>query len=469
MSDGKHFLDSFFYPENVAVVGASNNQLSLNYCLFSNLVNLGFAGNIYPVNPNTDKVLGVKAFHSLKDIPGNLDLVVSAVPAIKTPDVIRECVEKHVRNVVIVSGGFSEIGVDGNRIQDEILRMLMENGIRAIGPNTLSPVNCANNFVISFHRIEKLRKGGVSFIFQSGMYDPRLTWLFDDFHVGVNKILDLGNKMDTNEVDALEYLGEDESTKVIAMHLETIKGDSRKFVQVLKAVARKKPVIILKTGRTPEGAKAAASHTSSIIKGNDLVLDSLIKQSGAIRAQNLYDFYNYTKGFEFMGEIKGSRCAIASVSGGEGVMATDICQQEGLSLAKVEQKTLDKMKEVFPSWEVPVNPFDLGVSVQFGDPVKSYMTFLAAMANDTNVDCILVQLPWFTMGFPVEVFCLPFEAARQKGKTVVIWTIAWTREIIPYIEALEEKHIPVYQYVSAAFHSLAALYRYKLMNQGLQQ
>jgi len=166
-----------------------------------------------------------------------------------------------VKGVVIVAGGFSEVGDKGIKLQAEIARLLRESGIRAIGPNSLSPINTSNNLVIGFSPHEKLTRGGLSFIFQSGLYEPRLDWILLKFNLGINKLIDLGNKMDINEVDALEYLAQDPETKVIAIHLESIAGNGREFQRLLKDTSKKKPIVVLKSGRTPAGSKAALSHT----------------------------------------------------------------------------------------------------------------------------------------------------------------------------------------------------------------
>jgi len=356
-----HFLDIFFYPTSVAVVGASRNPESINYRLVDNLVKLGFKGKIFPVNPNTDEIVGLKAYASLRDIEAEVDLVVSAVPARMTLDVMKECVDKGGKGVVVVAGGFSDAGELGRREQFEMGQLLKGNGIRAVGPNALSPINSANNLVISFMPTRKIIAGGVSLVFQSGFYDPRLNWIFCDFHLGVNKLLDLGNKMDINEVDALEYLATDDSTKAIAIHIETVKGDGKQFIQILKDSTRLKPVVVLKSGRTDAGAKAAASHTGSIARESDIVFDALLKQCGAIRAHTVEEFFDFAKAIGFLAPPKGNKMVIASLSGGEGVLAVDAGQQHGFSMAKPGSDARAKMKAIFPPWEIPLNPFDLGV------------------------------------------------------------------------------------------------------------
>ena len=277
-NDKRHFLDLFFNQQSVAVVGASRNMNAANYWLIGNLVSLKYPGKVYPVNPNASEIFGLKVYPSIRDIEGEVDLAVISVPAVQTPEVVRDCIAMGVKGVVIIAGGFSEAGANGKDLQDEVRRLLKESGIRAIGPNALSPVNSACNLMIGFGQVEKLPRGRLSFIFQSGLYQPRINYLLNEMHLNMNKLVDLGNKMDINEVDALEYFAQDDSTEVIAMHLESIAGDAQRFFQLLKEITPKKPVIVLKSGRTPAGAMAAHSHTGAITRFNDIVLDNVLRQ-----------------------------------------------------------------------------------------------------------------------------------------------------------------------------------------------
>jgi len=203
MRKADHFLEHFFGPKSVAVVGATNNAFKMNFRIMQNLVDLHFQGQIYPVNPGAQEILGIKAFARLQDIPDKIDLVVSAVPASKTMDIVKDCDDIDAKHLVIIAGGFSEGGAEGQKLHDHMAAFAKEKGIRVLGPNTLSPINTANRLAISFMPIKKMRPGGLSFAFQSGFYEPKINWILS--HMGINKILDMGNKMDINEVDALEY------------------------------------------------------------------------------------------------------------------------------------------------------------------------------------------------------------------------------------------------------------------------
>jgi acetyltransferase len=461
VKERQHFLDLFFNPKSIAVVGASTNSSKMNYNLFANLVKLEFPGRIYPINPHAEEILGRKAYPDLKSIEDEVELVVSAVPARATLNVIKDCVAKRVKGIVIVTGGFSEIGEEGRKIQAEVAQLLRESGIRAVGPNALSPINTSNNLVIGFSLRERLKRGGLSLIFQSGLYEAVVNDLC------LSKVIDLGNKMNINEVDVLEYFAEDPDTKVIAIHLESIAGDGRKFLQLLKETSKEKPIVVIKSGRTPAGARAASSHTGAIAKGRDVVLDVGLRQAGVIRAHSVEEFFDFAKAFDFLLPLKldGNRVAVASFSGGEGTIVVDLCQEKGLSLAEVNPETSQKLQKVSPPWGVSANPFDLGVCMQFHPMGEVYKVFLDSMINDENVDCIAFPIGGIPM--PEEILELML-MARERKKPVVLWLMEEMRlmtrvqEDGATIQRLESNHIPVYPSSERAIKALSAWHWYNL-------
>jgi acyl-CoA synthetase (NDP forming) len=446
----------------------------MNFRILENLVSLKYRGKIYPVNPHTEEILGIKAFERLQDIPAKVELVVSAVPAKKTMDILRQSNAIGVKHIVIISGGFSEGGGAGKQLHHNMTDFAKINNIRILGPNTLSPVNPANNFAISFNPIEKLNRGGLSFAFQSGFYEPMINWIFS--HLGINKMLDMGNKLDINEVDALEYFARDPQTEVIAMHIESLKGDGRRFYSLLKSATRIKPVIILKTGRTPSGSKAAASHTGSLARENDAIFDSVLKQAGAVRARNLEEFFDFAKAFQFLEAPQGNRMAIITLSGGEGVMATDAGDIQGLKLARLGDHTYAKLKKVFPPWDIPPNPFDAGVCMEF--QLADMMTFfetLLAIPADEYVDCSIMQLvPWTfnTDSKNTESSEDPAASLQQlyiqwllnikkMGKPFALWCSSAGKAEMALIEKIETHRIPVFRSSERAIKALATMNRYR--------
>jgi len=459
-----HSLHKFFYPESVALIGASANPIRPSFNLVGNQVKLGYQGRMYPVHPTEKEIIGLKAYPSVTSIEEIVDLAVIAVAHAQTPKCLQECIKKGIRRVVLVAGGFSEIGEEGRKIQHQMLELVRKSGIRAIGPNALSPINPRHNFAISFHPIEQLKTGGLSLIFQSGLYEPRLRWMFSTFNLHLNKLIDLGNKMDLNEVDALSYLVFDPMTRVIGLHMESMEGEGRKFLDLIhQASALGKRVVVLKSGRTEEGARAAASHTGVLVKGNDRIFDRLLKQCGAIRAYTIEEFFDLTRALERFGllTLKGDRIAVATLPGGEGVVMTDLVQQEGLKMAKTNEKTIKKLKPIFPPWEISANPFDLGVALQFNDPIRVYETLVAAMSEDENVDALHIQIPDQILFLPKEFFKL-FHRAPALGKPLALWVAGLESGTHETLQWLEDQGIPVFPTPEKAIRALSALHQLSL-------
>lgn len=472
MTSADHFLNGFFWPKSVAVVGATSNPLKINFRLTQNLVDLKFPGKIYPVNPGAQEILGLRVYPRLADIPDRIDLVVSAVPAPRTLSVAQECGALGVKRLVIVSGGFSEGGAAGRDLHRMVAAYAREQGIRVLGPNTLSPVNSAADLAISYNRVRSIKRGGISFAFQSGFYDPRIRWICSG--LGVSKILDMGNKLDINEVDALEYFAVDPDTTALAIHVESVRGSGDAFVRALKRIAERKPTIILKSGRTAAGAKAAASHTGAIAQENDLVFEGIVRQTGAIRAQNLEEFFDLAKGFAFLNAPQGNRLAVIVMSGGEGVMATDACVANGLEPAQLSSETHEILKKVMPAWEIPVNPFDGGVCLEFlvSSPFDFFNT-LKAIPTDNGVDCAIMQMPPsiadFALSVPhvtpelaekaLEQFTQGFVGLGSVGKPFAMWRSTMDAAEEHWVQMIESQRIPVFSSSARAIAVLAAMRR----------
>jgi acyl-CoA synthetase (NDP forming) len=370
-------------------------------------------------------------------------------------------VEKGIKRVTLIAGGFSEAGEEGKRVQANMARMVRQNGIRVIGPNALSPISVKAGFCISFHSIESIKAGSLSLIFQSGLYEPRSGWLLADFNYHLNKLIDLGNKMDVNEVDALGYLVEDPDTRVIGIHLESIGGKGREFLRLIrKASAQGKRVVVLKSGRTEAGAKAALSHTGALVHGNDRVFDGAMRQCGALRARSLEDFFDLTRALERFGplSLKGNRVFIATIPGGEGVIVTDLLEQEGMRLAEIGSATLDKLRAIFPAWDIPANPWDLGLTVQFHDPRSIFQTVVDAMVEEPNVDALAMQIHQAALLFPKELLEI-FHHPAKAGKPIALWLAGMDSGRHENLMWLEERGVPVFPSPEKAVRALAALHR----------
>jgi acetyltransferase len=280
----------FFEPQSVAVIGSLKEGYFGGYVVIKTLLNAEFGGKIYPVNPSYQEVLGLKVYPSIKEIPEKIDLAIIIINRRSVPDVMRECARKGIKAVIVVADGFAERDEEGAKLQNEIVEIAREAGIRIIGPNTAGIVNSANGFIPDPYEpgYKKVKPGAVAICAQTGMINPQ-AFPYGDLHYGVSKICDYGNKCDVDECDLLEYLESDPATKVIAMYLESIR-DGQRFLKISRRVAQKKPVLILKSGRTKEGAKVSASHTGSLAV-DDRIFSAACKQAGTIHLEKFREFF----------------------------------------------------------------------------------------------------------------------------------------------------------------------------------
>jgi acyl-CoA synthetase (NDP forming) len=300
-------LKCFFEPESVAVIGASRNPSKYGYSLLKNLIDLGFNGKIYPVNPNAEEILGLKAYPSVKAINENVDLAIIIVPSFKVPEVMLDCAEKRVKGVVICSSGFREAGEAGKKLEDEVVAIAKKAGIRVVGPNTTGILNATNNFTTSFVPLPRFKRGNVAFIAQTGLFAAAaFWWIISKQPFGVSKIVGLGNKCDVDDAEVLEYLADDEETEVVAIYMEGVK-DGRRLFETFKKVSKIKPIVVLKSGRSPAGVKASLSHTGSLAV-KDEIFDAVCKQAGVIRVGgDLDELLDVTKAFALQPLPKGIR------------------------------------------------------------------------------------------------------------------------------------------------------------------
>jgi len=280
-------LEGFFSPKSVAVIGANRTPGKIGYTILENFVRGSYSGKVYAVNPNIDRIFDVKSYPSVKNIPDKVDLAVVAVPAEIVPKVLKDCVEKNVKSVIIVSGGFSESGEVGWKLEEELKRIIKKTGMRVLGPNCLGVFDAHSGLDTLFHpkvRLSRPFAGSIGIVSQSGAVGSVMLDLFAQQHIGISKFISYENAVDMNECDCIEYLGDDKKTKIISVFVEGVK-DGRRFVEVAKNVSRKKPIIIMKGGKTRHGARAVASHTGSMA-GSGKIYSGAFRQAGLIEAES---------------------------------------------------------------------------------------------------------------------------------------------------------------------------------------
>ncbi|MGQ9641321.1 MAG: acetate--CoA ligase family protein [Candidatus Bathycorpusculaceae bacterium] len=462
-------LKCFFEPESVAVVGASRNPLKFGYSLLKNLLDLEFKGRIYPVNPNADEVLGLKAYPQVNLINDNVDLAIIIVPASKVPDVMRDCAEKHVKGVVICSSGFREAGETGKKLEDEVVAIAKKAGIRVIGPNTTGILNTSNNFTTSFAPLPLFKKGNVAFVAQTGLFAAAaFWWIMSKQPFGISKIVGLGNKCDVDDAEVLEYLVEDEDTEVIAIYMEGVK-EGRSLYDTFKKVAKTKPIIVLKSGKSPAGMKASLSHTGSLAV-KDEIFDAICKQAGVIRVGgDLDELLDITKAFALQPLPKGNRVAIVTVTGGGGVIAADECAEHGLELAPLSSETLNKIRSKMPSWAAVSNPVDIEPLFETVGPEESIRIAVEAAMEDKSVDSIIilfVAVPRLIPFFEVKNAIRYFKERNSERKPILTYLLGFKDTVDSWTTQLEEQKIPVYSSIERCVEALGHLWKYKLYQIG---
>jgi len=459
-------LDFFFEPSSVAVVGASRSPVKFGHFLLMNLLDLGFEGKVYAVNPNAEEVLGVKTYPKVDTIPGEVEVAAIIVPAASVPEVMRDCAKKGVKGVVICSSGFREAGGDGIKLEREIAEIAKKAGIRIIGPNTTGILNTSNNFTTSFVPLPKLRKGKVAFVAQTGLFAAAaFWWILSAEPFGLSKVVGLGNKSDVDDSEALDYLAKDEETKVIAIYMEGVKNGLR-FLKSAQDAAKKKPVLILKSGWTEAGVKASMSHTGSLaIK--DEIFDAVCKRAGIIRVKDFEELMDLAKALALQPLSKGNRVAIASMTGAGGVMAADYCEEYGLEVAQLSDKTAKHIESYLPSWVKLRNPFDTEMLFESVGPEDCLRISLGGMLGDENIDCIVGILPTSPM-FAFDVKGVTSEIREKYPDKPLVINIIGAKDMVDlWTKELESSGVPVYPSIERCVRALSALYRYHGISRAL--
>ena len=356
----KNKLDSFFKPKSVAIIGASHDREKLGSIILWNFIE-NFDGKIYPINPNTAPIFNKKVYSSINKVPGKVDLAIIVVPAQIVPNVLKQCIKKRVKSVIVITAGFSEIGREGKLLEEKCKKIIKKSKIRLLGVNCIGvydPYTNVDTLFLSRERCGRPKKGNIAFITQSGAVGSTiLDWLSEQ-NIGISKFVSYGNATDINETDLIKYLGKDKKTKVITVYLEGIKGNAREFMDVCLKVSKKKPIIILKAGKTKKGTEAVSSHTGSLA-GSGRIYSAAFKQVGVIEANSWEELFDFAKAFSTQNIPKGNKIAVITDGGGFGVLTADAAEKQGLNLAKPSQKLKKKISKVMPSYGIYNNPIDL--------------------------------------------------------------------------------------------------------------
>jgi len=373
-------------PRSVAVIGASTQPGKVGHDILNNLVTEEYKGKIYPVNPKADKILGVKAYASVRDIPGEVDLAVIVIPAPLVPGALRECGEKGIKNAVVISAGFKEVHTpEGTALEEEVATVCREHGIALVGPNCLGILRPSLRMNASFAK-GLPPAGNVTLISQSGATAVGIMDLAPGLGLGFASVFSIGNKTGMNESDYLKLCAEDPDTYVIGLYLESIE-DGRRFLETAAAITPTKRIVLLKSGVSERGKKAAASHTGALA-GSDAAIDALCRQSGIRRARSMEEFLDLLCAFSRQPTLLSDRIAVLTNAGGPGILATDACEREGLVLPALSPNIVAALKPALPDTASVGNPIDL-----IGDAkTDRYEAGLIACRDDSNIDGLVVIL-----------------------------------------------------------------------------
>ena len=450
-------MELFFKPGSVAVIGASKDPRKDGNVIVNNIINSEFRGAIYPVNPTADEVLGRKAYASLKDIPGEVDLAVIIIPAKFCVQAMEDCASKGVKAVIIESMGFTEIGAPGKKIQDRIEAIANKAGIRVMGPNCTGVVS--RDISTTFFPIKDVPRGNVVMIGQSGLLAAGMASdIVVNQSLNIYKICSIGNKCDVNENDLLEYFGNDEQTEVISLYLESI-ADGRNFVKIARKVTAKKPVILLNGGRSEAGAKAAMSHTGSIAS-NARIVDAAIRQTGCIRADDFTELRDFAKVFSTQPLPKGNDVAVVTAAGSVGVVVSDLCEEHGLKLPRFGGQTVEALKDLFPEFMPPSNPVDLWFAIEKLGMTKALEAALGAPLRDPDIDAAILLLAGFEYTLDAVEKKVVQRIAKECGKPVIVCTLVGYNKYKNRIVEELGRDLPVFTSLISGVKALSKLCEY---------
>ena len=462
-----HELDAIFAPQSVAVIGASTSVGKVGHDIFANVLRGGYTGTLYPVNPNAKSILCVRAYPSVKEIPDQVDLALVILAPRLALEAVKEAAAKGVKGIVIVSAGFREVGDQGAAIEDRIISICKEAGIRLVGPNCLGVINPLPEIRLNASFSARMpAPGKISFISQSGALCTAVLDFAADRDFGFSKFISIGNKADVDELDLLRYLHADPHTEVIMIYLEELRRGAE-FVQTAKEITsgyRRTPVLVIKSGRTMAGAQAAASHTGALA-GSEAVYDAIFKQTGIIRAESIHELFDFASAFSYkeesgLGKLRrkvprGNRVAIITNAGGPGIVATDMTVSSGLRLARFIPETIEALDSHLPDTANLDNPVDV-----IGDASQDrYENALSAVIKDEGVDGALVILTPQSMTNALGTAEAIVRVARDSQKPILC-SFMGIIDVSAGVKYLQQYGYPVFRFPENAAKAFAALFQY---------
>ncbi len=447
-----NMLDSFFNPKSIAIIGASRTPGKVGYDILKNSIQYGYQGAVYPINPGATEILGVKCYPSIFDVSDKIDLAVVVVPSKNVLEVIEQCGKKGIDSAIIITAGFRESGSEGAKLENDLVKKAKEAGVRFIGPNCLGLIDTHSGVNASF-AAGMPHKGSIGFFSQSGALCLAVLDRALPEEIGFSKFISMGNKADISDTDIMLALAEDDNTKVILGYIEGV-SDGRSFMEVASKVSKKKPLIILKSGITTSGAKAASSHTGALA-GREVAFDAAFKQSGVIKAHTMGELFNYALAFANQPLPEGPNIAIITNSGGPGIIAADASDKSDLQLVPLHKETIDELRVFLPPVASFYNPIDI-----LGDSgAERYEKALYTVLKDEKIHGVVVLLTP-TAVVDVDATAKAIANIANLVDKPILTSFMGKKSIESGTKILMKYNVPNYSYPEEAIYSLNAMYRY---------
>ena len=441
----------FLSPKSIAIIGASDKEGSVGRAITNNIMK-GYKGTIYPISPTRETVFGKKAYKSVLDVPGKVDLAVVVTKNTIVPSVLEECGKKKLRGAIVITAGFKEVDEEGAKLEQKLKDIAKKYKLQIIGPNCLGVMNLEPQTMMNSTFLKITPKSGeIALVSQSGAICAALVEDASAQGIGFSAVISMGNKADMSEIDILKMLAEHKQTKVIVIYLEDM-GNGQEFLRVCKDITRKKkkPVLVLKSGRSPEGAKAAMSHTGALM-GSDEIYDALLKQSGAIRVDTMEELFDYATAFSKQPLPMNGDLVIVSNAGGPAIISTDACSKLGIKMAKIEE-IRKKIDAVIPPWGSSRNPVDIVGDADF----KRFENVLNEVLKHKNVGSVISMCtPSATLNY--DKLAEVIVSMSKKYKKTMLASLMGLDEGITNREILAKGDVPYYTYAEGSIRALKAM------------
>jgi len=448
-------LDKLFYPQSIAVIGASSRKGTLSFELVNNLINFGYKGCVYPVNPNAHSVHSIKAYPDVNVIKDSIDLAVIMVPKEKVLETLDSCHKKKIRSVVVITAGFKETGKEGKLLESSLIKKIKKNKMRLVGPNCMGLINTHPEVRLNCTFVQgNPIAGGIGFISQSGALGAAILRTVQQNDIGLAQFISIGNKADISGNTVLEYWWHNDDIKVITLYLESF-GNPRQFMELTREITKTKPVIVIKSARTKAGMKAASSHTGALAS-SDAVANAFIEQSGVIRVNTTDEMFDIARAFDMTNIPKGNRIGILTNAGGPAILAVDESANCGLEVPELSKKTQAALKKISPPEGSVYNPVDILPPADGA----TYAKAAGLMLKDENIDSLIVIVGPPLMLDTLEIAKAICEEVKNTGKTVMLVMMSQD-DVIPKLKEISPVHPPIYRFPENAARAISKMAAYK--------